>query len=161
MNFSNKPAYPGNNPKLSIGSQKIPLGMFSPIGVAYGAIGKMNGMKYGRGNYNANPVILSEYLHALKRHIAEFEAGKECDAEGVPNLSSALANIDIILCAREAGTLIDDRELIYGYDDVLERLTPIVNQINESNKGKEIRHYTIKDNKPKESNEPQTRYNVF
>jgi hypothetical protein len=38
-------------------------------------------------------------------------------------------------------------DLIYGYDDVLERLTPIVKQINDSNKGKEIYHYTIKDKK--------------
>ena len=66
---------------------------------------------------------------------------------GGPNLGGVLANIAIILDARAAGTLIDDRQIQGGYLKEREALKAIVKQIQEVHAGKTPRHYTIADNK--------------
>lgn len=134
-----------SNPKIAIGSKKIPLYLWSPLASAYGSLGILNGKKYGFGNYKANPVVASEYISATKRHFEAWCEGQECDADGVPHLSGVLANIAILLESRSLGTLIDDRVMQGGYLKEVAELEKVAQKINEMHKDTYY-HYTIKDN---------------
>lgn len=138
---------PDTNPKQALGLSNIPMTMLSPLANMYGSIGKLNGaLKYGTSNFIGTEVIMSIYLDAIKRHISAIEAGEEFDPfDGVPHYSAILANVDILLCSRAAGTLIDDRPLLKGYREEMEKLKPIVNSLKELHKDKNPHHYYLKD----------------
>jgi len=137
------------NPKEAIGLTNLPLTLVSPLLNAYACIGKLNGKeKYGMSNYNASPVLMSIYLDAIRRHFDKILAGQIVDAsDNVPHWSAILANIDIIVSAEAAGTLIDDRPLVIGYEGVLDKLTPLVKSLQELHKDKTPRDFTLKDKK--------------
>ena len=133
------------NPKQALGLSNIPMGLFSDIAIAYGSVAKLNGKeKYGLQNFIGTDVILSIYADAIRRHLAAFMAGEEHDpADGVPHLGAILANVDIILSARAAGTLIDDRSLVKGYRDEMRKLLPLVSSLQELHKDKNPTHYYL------------------
>ena len=133
------------NPKESLGLSNIPMNLLSPIACAYGSIGKLNGkLKYGLSNYNGTKVIMSIYIDAVRRHLDAFMSGEECDpADNVPHMAAILANVDIILCARAADTLIDDRPLIKGYREEMTKLKELVPMLQELHKGKNPKHYYL------------------
>lgn len=133
------------NPKQALGQASLPLNLFSPLATAYGCIGKLNGrLKYGGNNFVATPVIASIYCDAIRRHLDKWMAGQEFDsADGVPHFAAMLANIDILICARAAGTLEDDRPLIKGYHEEIDKLTPIVKALQELHKGKNPHHHLL------------------
>lgn len=139
------------NPKRQFGVASIPLHLWSPLASAYGSLGLYNGsLKYGRNNFKATPVEASIYIAAAMRHLNAWAEGEEFDpADGVPNLGGVLANIAILLEARAAGTLVDDRQMGTGYLKEREALKAIMKNVTEIHKDKNPRHYTIKDN-PKE-----------
>lgn len=136
------------NPKQIHGQSSLPLHLFSPLATAYGCIGKLNGkLKYGLSNFVATPVIASIYVDAIRRHLDKWMSGQENDdVDGVPHFAAILANVDILLCARAAGTLIDDRPMSVGYLDEIEKLTPLVRALHELHKDKQPKHYTLADN---------------
>ncbi len=135
------------NPKRQFGMKSIPLNLWSPLASAYGALGLYNGsLKYGRGNYKATKVEASIYIAAAMRHMAAWAEGEENDpSDDVPNLAGVLANIAIILDARAAGTLIDDRQLPGGYLKERAALEKVVTSLQKLHEGKSPRHYSIKD----------------
>lgn len=135
------------NPKQALGLSNLPMNLFSPLGCAYGSLGKLNGyLKYGGSNYIGTEVIMSIYMDAIRRHIDAIMAGEELDPfDGVPHFGAILANVDIILCARAAGTLIDDRLLLEGYRDEMDKLKPIVESLKLLHKDKNPKHYYMKD----------------
>lgn len=135
------------NPKQAHGLASLPLNLFSPIGTAYGCVGKLNGMlKYGLSNYLGTEVILSIYVDAIRRHLDKIMAGEEYDvADGVPHFGAILANVDIILCARAAGTLVDDRPLLKGYQDEIAALTKIAQNLHVLHKDKAPKHYYLQE----------------
>lgn len=137
------------NPKKQFGLASLPLHLWSDLASAYGALGLYNGAcKYGRNNFKATPVEASIYIAAAKRHLAAWSEGEEFDpADGVPNLGGVLANIAILLEARAAGTLVDDRQMGTGYLKERETLKQIMADVTKVHEGKSPRHYTIKDNK--------------
>lgn len=139
------------NPKQALGLSSVPMNMLSPIACAYGSIGKLNGkLKYGQSNFLGTEVIMSIYVDAIRRHLDAIMVGEEYDpADGVPHFGAMLANIDIILCARAAGTLIDDRPLLKGYRDEMDKLKPIVNQLYELHKDKNPKHWYLDEEKNK------------
>lgn len=141
------PVKPDTNPKRQYGLKSIPLNLWSPLASAYGAVGLYNGsLKYGQGNYKATPVEASIYIAAGLRHFLAWAEGQECDpADGVPNLAGVLANVAILLDARAAGTLIDDRQLPGGYLKEIEALKEIVGKLQLLHAGKTPRHYSIAD----------------
>ena len=140
---------PSVNPKQAAGMSKIPMQLWPAVATAYGSLGLANGAKYGIGNYKGSDVILSIYLAATLRHLYAFIEGQECDpADGCPHISAILANMAIILEARAVGKLVDDRPIQGGYLKELEKLTEIANKLQEMHKGKQVYHYTIKDNPP-------------
>jgi hypothetical protein len=141
-----KPAPDPTNPKDAIGSMKVPMGLFPAIAIAYGSLGMFEGeLKYGLVNYRATPVRASIYLDALHRHIAKWASGEERDKKTkVPHLGNALSCIAIILDARAAGTLIDDRGAAGGgFAKELEGLTPVVEHLRTIFKDADPKHFTI------------------
>lgn len=137
------------NPKKQFGDKSIPLNLWPALASAYGALGLYNGkLKYGLSNFNATPVEASIYIAGAKRHLEAWGEGEEFDpADGVPNLGGVLANIAILLEARAAGTLIDDRKLGSGYLKEREALKAIVASLQVLHADKNPRHYTLADAK--------------
>lgn len=141
------PVLTDTNPKKQFGDKSIPLNLWPALASAYGALGLYNGkLKYGMSNFNATPVEASIYIAGAKRHLEAWAEGEEFDpADGAPNLGGVLANIAILLEARAAGTLIDDRKLGTGYLKEREALKSIVASLQVLHAEKTPRHYTIKD----------------
>lgn len=135
------------NPKKQFGDKSIPLNLWPALASAYGALGLYNGkLKYGMSNFNATPVEASIYIAGAKRHLEAWAEGEEFDpADNVPNLGGVLANIAILIEARAAGTLIDDRKLGTGYLKEREALKAIVASLQVLHADKTPRHYTIQD----------------
>lgn len=137
------------NPKMLVGSKALPMSLLSPVTIAYGCLGKLNGKeKYGLSNYIGTQVVMSIYIDAIKRHLAKIELGEEYDeADGVPHWGAIIANIDIIVSAQLAKTLIDDRMLSVGQLEELKRITPLVASLQELHKDKDPVHYYLKEKK--------------
>jgi hypothetical protein len=134
------------NPKDIVGSGKLPLHLWPTTATAMGCIAMLNGMlKYGRTNWRESGVRASIYVDACKRHLDAWFEGHECDEEGVPHLSSALACIAIIIDADAAGKLRDDRNYPGGYREMMERLTPIVSKLRKRHADKSPHDWTIAD----------------
>lgn len=135
---------PDTNPKRQYGVASVPLNMWSPLASAYGALGLYNGaLKYGKANFANTPVEASIYIAAAMRHLSAWASGQEDDpADGVPNLGGVLANIAILLEARAAGMLIDDRLKMEGYLKELDLLKDKVKALNKLHEGKDPKHYT-------------------
>lgn len=138
---------PDTNPKRALGIQSIPLHLWSDLASAYGALALYDGAgRYGTNNYKATKVEASIYLSAMRRHIASWSEGEECDpVTGVPHLGAVLANVAILLEARAAGTLIDDRNIGTGWLQERDSLKEIVKQVAKANEGREPKHYTRKE----------------
>lgn len=107
MTLSGKPT----NPKSAVAIAKLPLHLVPDTLAVYAALAFAEGAaKYGAYNWREAGAAASVYVAALRRHLAKWMAGEELDAvSGVPHLASALACIGIILDARAAGVLVDDR----------------------------------------------------
>jgi hypothetical protein len=135
---------PDTNPKKQFGVASLPLEMWPDLASAYGALALYNGaMKYGKANFAHTPVDASIYIAGARRHLAAWVSGEECDpVDGVPHLGAVLANIAILLCARAAGTLVDDRMLLDGFLKERDTLKGHVTKINEVHAGKNPKHYT-------------------
>lgn len=134
------------NPKDVIGRTKLPLHLWPATATAMGSIALLNGAcKYGRSNWRVAGIRASVYVDALGRHMAAWMEGEETDAEGVPHLSSALACLAILVDARAAGKLDDDRQYPGGYASLVDELTPMVKRVIESHSDKSPKHYTVKD----------------
>jgi hypothetical protein len=133
------------NPKDAIGSDKLPMHLVSGIVKAYQAIAHFLGnVKYGAWNYRAKGARASVYRAALDRHMDAWWEGEELDpTDGTPHLANALACINILIEAKEAGKLVDDRPPSSNYREVMERLTPMVKKIKEKYKDANPIHYTI------------------
>lgn len=136
------------NPKDAIGSDKLPIHLWPSTATALGCVAMANGMlKYGRSNFRAIGVKSSIYIDAAKRHIDAWFEGEECDPDdGVPHLAAALACIAIIVDARAAGKLNDDRQVSGGYRALVEELTPHIKRLKELHKDRAPKHYTKADN---------------
>lgn len=136
------------NPKDAIGDAKLPLFLWPETATATGCIAMLNGMlKYGRSNFRAVGIRSSIYVAACKRHINAWFEGEECDKDdGVPHLAAALACLAIIVDAKAAGKLLDDRMVEGGYRKLCDELTPHVARLKKLHESRNPKHYTIEDN---------------
>lgn len=137
------------NPKDIIGSDKIPVHLFSAAGVAMGALGKLDGcLKYGRNNFRAASIRYTIYLDALKRHADALLEGEDTDPDsGLHHLCHILATADILAESLAGKTLIDDRNYRGGFwREFIRGLTAHVPRLKAKHADKSPYHYTIKDN---------------
>ena len=135
------------NPKDAIGSNKVPLHLWPSTATAVGSIALLNGaLKYGRSNWRVAGVRASIYADAAKRHLDAWFEGEETDPDdGVDHLGAVLACLAILVDARAAGKLNDDRAVKGGYRKTIDECTLEVSRLKELHAGKEPKHYTIND----------------
>lgn len=138
-----------SNPKDAIGSDKLPIHLWPETATATGSIGLLNGdLKYGRSNWRHAGVRASVYVDAIRRHLAAWFEGEECDPDdGVPHLAAVLASAAILVDARAAGMLTDDRQTPGGYRALVDDLTPHVARLKALHADKNPKRYTIQDAK--------------
>jgi hypothetical protein len=136
-----------DNPKDIVGAGKLPLHLWPTTATATGCIALLNGaLKYGRSNWRNVGVKASIYVDACQRHLSAWFEGEEADEEGVPHLSSALACLAIIVDAKAAGKLKDDRQYPGGHRATIDQLTPHVERLRRLHEGRDPQHWTIKSN---------------
>lgn len=135
------------NPKDAIGSNKLPLHLWPATATAMGSVGFLNGLlKYGRANFRAIGIRASVYVDAAERHLKAWFEGEEFDPDDdVPHLAAALACIAIIVDARAAGKMVDDRQVAGGYRALVDELTPHVARLKALHAAHDPKHYTIAD----------------
>jgi hypothetical protein len=99
------------NPKDAIADNKVPLWLLSPIAKAQWALAQFAGMlKYGTWNWRVAGVRASVYLSAMQRHVDAYVSGEETDpTDGSHHLGNVMACCAILLDAKAAGKLTDDR----------------------------------------------------
>lgn len=105
--MDNKPT----NPKDLVAVHKLPINLVPPSLTAYAALAFYEGArKYGAFNWREKGVRMSVYIAAMERHRLKLMSGEwEDPATHVPHLASIVACAGIILDARLAGKLTDDR----------------------------------------------------
>lgn len=135
------------NPKDGIGATKLPLHLWPATATNLGCLALLHGaLKYGRSNFRHVGVRASIYRDAAQRHIDAWFEGEDADPEsGLCHLSHALACLAIVVDARAAGKLHDDRMTPGGYRAQVEALTPHVARLTAEYGGRNPKHYTIAD----------------
>lgn len=142
-----------SNPKDLIGSTKVPMGLAPPLTVAYLAVGHLEGdLKYGRVNWREAGVRFSIYLDAMLRHIMKLRDGEWADSvTQVPHLASVLCCASIIIDAKHADKLIDDRPRSNPTtSDVIDELSGVVQHLQTLFKDKKPTDYFIDGPKERE-----------
>jgi dATP/dGTP diphosphohydrolase, N-terminal len=137
-----------SNPKDIVGSNKVPLHLFPLTAVAAGCLAFLEGvLKYGRSNFRVVGVRSSIYYDAARRHLDSWFEGEDIDPEsGIDHLGKALACIAVLIDAKAAGKLHDDRMVAGGYAEYVKQLTPLVAELKKRHADKNPTHYTIADN---------------
>lgn len=135
------------NPKDAIGDKKVPLWLLSPIAKAQWAVAQFVGLvKYGAWNWRDVGVRSSIYLSAMQRHMDAYLSGEEFDPiDNTPHLGHIMACAAILIDAKAAGKLVDDRppsvSLRAAYADVEKQMVTA----RENYGHLKPRHYTITD----------------
>lgn len=115
---------PAENPKTGAGRLKPEPHLVSPIAMLWVNAALENGaIKYGPYNWRDAAIPVNTYVSAMKRHLDEFATGvdKASDSQ-VPHLAHIAAGCIILLDAFHAGTVIDDRFAIKGFEKVLQQV---------------------------------------
>lgn len=99
------------DPKGQAGAAKPPLGLIPPEAMRQAAVVHgLGAKKYGPWNWRETKVLASTYINAALRHIAEYQDRQDVEPEsGQSPLAHAIASLNILLDAKKAGTLVDDR----------------------------------------------------
>jgi len=135
------------NPKDAIGCNKLPLHLWPETATNLGCIALLDGMlKYGRANWREAGVRASIYYDACRRHLAAWFEGEEDDPQsGVPHLGHALACLAILVDAKVAGKLKDDRMYPTNFRQQVDELTKHVARLKALHADKNPKHWTIQD----------------
>ena len=136
-----------SNPKDAIGDTKLPLWLCSPIAKAHWAIGQFAGMlKYGAWNWRTAGVRSSVYISAMQRHIDAYNSGEEFDPiDDSHHLGNVMACCAILLDAKEAGVLTDDRPPSVGIRGTYAWGEATMAKLRTQYADRTPRHFTIKD----------------
>lgn len=143
------------NPKSAFGDTKISLVLCSPIAKAIWATAQFLGLtKYGAWNWRVSGVRASTYISAIGRHLDAFVSGEENDpVDGTDHLGAIMASAAIIIDARAAGKLNDDRPPSVSLRSVYAAQEALMPQITKRYEHMSPVHMTIKDTQPTEPSE--------
>ena len=99
------------DPKKDAGDQKNPMHLIPYEASAVVARALKSGAdKYGEFNWRENHVKMSTYIAAIRRHVGEWQEGRDADPEtGEHPLAHVAASCLIILDAIKHGCVEDDR----------------------------------------------------
>lgn len=135
------------NPKDAGSDRKIPLWLLSPVAKAHWALAQFAGLlKYGAWNWRSAGVRTSVYLSAMQRHIDAYTSGEELDpVDGTHHLGNIMACAAILLDARAAGKLNDDRPPVVGVRPTYREIEATMVKLQEQYRDKHPQHFTAKD----------------
>jgi len=103
---------PPTDPKGAIGATKTPFHFipWHPL-EKLAWVMKLGAEKYGKANFRKNKVCSSTYESAIMRHLQAYANKEEADKEsGQSHLAHVAACAFILIDAKNAGMVIDDRE---------------------------------------------------
>lgn len=128
--------YKDGNPKTQFGAVKPGSFETPPIPLyEYSLAHTQGALKYGQYNWRDDPVSISTYVDACKRHIDLYVAGqKNASDTGIHNLAHAMCCLSIIIDAEAHHTLIDDRKLTIRHIDNQDNVSDILEQYFEEGK---------------------------
>jgi hypothetical protein len=135
------------NPKDVIADAKVPLWLLSPIAKIKWAMAQFAGLvKYGAWNWRVAGVRASVYLSAMERHMDAFKSGEDFDpTDGTDHLGNVMACCAILIEARAAGKLTDDRPPVVDHRPAVAEAEALVGALREKYAGRNPRHYAITD----------------
>lgn len=135
------------NPKDAIGSNKVPIHLWPSTATIQGAMALLYGaLLYGRTNYRVIGVRASIYYDAAWRHLAAWFEGEDNDPDsGLCHLAHAIACIAILIDAKAAKKMNDDRMVKGGYRKLINSLTAHVKRLKKRFAKQGVKHWTIKD----------------
>ncbi len=112
------------NPKTGPGRLKPSASVVSPIGTLWLTAAHEFGVsKYSAYNWRETPIPTRTYLDAIRRHLDEYLTGIDLASDsGLPHLAHIAASCIILLDAEHAGTLLDDRFKVAGYEELQARI---------------------------------------
>lgn len=113
------------NPKRAFGITKPSVQFIPPVAILEEAtVMALGGEKYGPFNWQDSPVDASTYYSAAMRHLMQWFAGEDRDAQsGASHLAHVRACMGILIDAMASGKLIDDRPQCASATEAIERLT--------------------------------------
>jgi hypothetical protein len=86
------------------------------------------------------------YIAAIQRHLDAYSCGEEVDPiDGTHHLGNIMAGAAILLDAKAAGKLTDDRGPRINLRTTYRPLEELAAELIRKNTGKKPRHYTIDD----------------
>jgi dATP/dGTP diphosphohydrolase len=99
------------NPKDAAALKRVPMHLLPQVGVVYGAMACRDGaIKYGPYNWRERSISLVQYVGAMQRHLSSLLDGEDCASDSeLPHLAHVIATAAILLDAKQAGALLDDR----------------------------------------------------
>lgn len=110
--------YKDGNPKTALGIKK-PGDWCTPTipYLEYSIVHMQGAFKYGAFNWRDDPVSISTYIEAAKRHMDLYKAGQRNASDtGLHHLAHAMTCLSIIIDAEYHNTLIDDRFHYRNFD---------------------------------------------
>lgn len=112
------------NPKTGAGRLKPEPHLISPVAMMWILAALENGaIKYGPYNWRQTPIPTNTYLSAIRRHLDEYATGVDRASDSkLPHLAHIAAGCIILLDAAAAGTLIDDRFRVEGFEAILQEV---------------------------------------
>jgi hypothetical protein len=140
------------NPKDAAATTRIPLWLLSPVAKAHWSLAQFAGLlKYGAFNWRVAGVRSSVYLSAIDRHRDAYLSGEELDpVDGTHHLGNIMACCAILLDAKAAGKLIDDRPPRVGIRRTYKALESLAAKLIAQYRDRAPKHFTLDDG-PSES----------
>lgn len=134
----------------AIKGAKVQLVLLSPIAKAAWSLAQYAGYcKYGAWNWRINGITLTDYLSAIDRHRDAYVSGEEHDpVDGTHHLGNIMACCAIILDAKAAGKLIDDRPPSVSLRPTYAEVEAAMGKLRALYADKTPKHYTITDTAP-------------
>lgn len=135
------------NPKDAIGSTKLDMGLVPDTVNVYAGLAFTEGaLKYGRYNWRIAGVRSSIYHAAMRRHLAKWWNGQDCDPETrVHHLGNIIACAGILLDAELCGKLNDDRPPAVDMDVLIDSKIEVLQHLKETFKNHSPTQFTIKE----------------
>lgn len=102
------------NPKRAVASKRVPMHLCSPtLVIAVAKVMDKCGAKKDATRYDYNwrdsETSLTDYINAMKRHLAAIEDGQWLDPDsGEPHIAHIAGSCNIVLDSEAAGTLVKD-----------------------------------------------------
>lgn len=133
-----------SNPKDSIGDTKVPMWLLSTVAKAEWALAQFAGMlKYGAWNWRVAGVRTSVYLSAMERHLEAYKGGEELDpVDGTLHLANIMACCAILIDAKAAGKLNDDRPPVTEFRETFDRVQKQMIVLKAQYADKNPEHFT-------------------